>query len=145
MRYRRLIIPGTILVDRINQFKIAFNKVKLRHPFKTDALVILPDHLHIIMTLPKEDSDYSLRVNLIKSNFSRADPKDETISGSRKKKRERGVWQRRFWEHVIRDGDDYERHVNYIHNNPVKHGYVKNPTDWQYSTIHRDRVGEAKK
>ena len=78
-----------------------------------------------------------MRWNLIKRRFSRALPKTERISASRQKKGERGIWQRRYWEHLIRDDEDFERHVNYIHYNPVKHGYVSSPVDWSYSSIHR--------
>ena len=91
----------------------------------------------MIITLPDNDVGYSKRLSLIKATFSRQIEPYEIISESRQKKRERGIWQRRYWEHIIRDTVDYEHHVNYIHYNPVKHGYVKNPSDWQYSSIHR--------
>ncbi|MGB5396309.1 MAG: hypothetical protein WBN96_04120 [Gammaproteobacteria bacterium] len=81
--------------------------------------------------------DYSKRWSLIKSGFSRQLKLDETISASRRSKRERGIWQRRFWEHKIRNDHDFENHMNYIHYNPVKHGYVAKPSDWQLSTIHQ--------
>ena len=126
-----------LLINYIDQIRLAIQQVKLRHPFKIDAIVILPDHLHMMMTLPKNDADYSKRLNLIKGCFSRSIQRVENISMSRQSKRERGVWQRRFWEHAIRDKIDYENHVNYIHYNPVKHGYVKSPIDWRYSSIHR--------
>ena len=100
-------------------------------------MVILPDHLHAIWTLPPGDADFAKRWMLIKTAFSRALPKHENINQSRKSKRERGIWQRRYWEHLIRDELDYERHVDYIHYNPVKHGYVDKAVDWPYSSIHR--------
>jgi putative transposase len=100
-------------------------------------MVVLPDHLHAIFTLPLSDNDYSTRWALIKTGFSRQIPKTERINKSRKSKGERGIWQRRFWEHLIRDELDYENHVNYIHYNPVKHNYVDHSVDWPYSTIHR--------
>lgn len=151
MQYRRVVIPNAtyfftaklfdqktqLLIKHIDQIRLAIQHVKLKHPFKIDAIIILPDHLHMIMTLPKDDANYSMRWRLIKSYFSRSIEKFESISVSRKNKRERGIWQRRFWEHTIRDEIDYENHVNYIHYNPVKHGYAKSPADWRYSSIHR--------
>lgn len=89
------------------------------------------------MTLPEGDSNYSTRISLIKSNFSRQIDRTETISKYRVNKRERGIWQRRYWEHMIQDTKDYEHHINYIHYNPVKHGYVLNPAEWRFSSIHR--------
>jgi putative transposase len=91
----------------------------------------------MMINLPDGDSNYSLRIRLIKALFSCQLPREEMISLSRKNQGERGIWQRRFWEHTIRDEKDYENHLNYIHNNPVKHGYVQNATDWPYSSIHR--------
>nr|WP_264774033.1 transposase [Coxiella burnetii] len=150
MQYRRVFIPNgtyfftvnllerrrSLLIDHIDQLRLSFSQVKLNHPFKIEAIVILPDHLHMIMTLPENDAKYSQRWNLIKGYFSRSIEKNERISMSRKSKRERGIWQRRFWEHLIRNEDVFEKHVNYIHYNPVKHGCVENPMDWQYSSIH---------
>ena len=107
------------------------------HPFQIDGIVILPDHLHTLWTLPEGDDDYSLRWRQIKSAFSRRLDEGETVSASRSRKRERGVWQRRFWEHTIRDDEDFARHLDYIHYNPVKHGHVKRVADWPYSSFHR--------
>lgn len=126
-----------LLTQEINKLRMAFRRVQHRYPFKIDAVVILPDHIHMLMTLPENDSNYSLRLNLIKGYFSKQIARIEPISVSRKNKRERGIWQRRFWEHFIRDEADYLHHVNYIHYNPVKHGYVLKPTGWRYSSIHR--------
>ena len=112
-------------------------RVKKRHPFRLDAIVVLPEHIHAMWTLPQGDSDYAIRWMLIKSAFSRQLPKTEPHNSSKKKKRERGIWQRRYWEHLIRNEHDYERHVDYIHFNPVKHGHVEHASDWQYSSIHR--------
>ncbi len=106
---------GRLLVDRIDELRMSFAQVKRSRPFRMDAVVILPDHLHCIWTLPEGDSDFSSRWGLIKGNFSRQIAKGERISQSRRKRRERGVWQRRFWEHLIRDEADYRRHVDYIH------------------------------
>ena len=125
-----------LLVEEIEMLRDVMNQVKHKHPFKVDAMVVLPDHLHAIWTLPKDDNEYAKRWGLIKSGFSRKIPKTERINKSRLNKGERGIWQRRYWEHLIRDDRDYETHVNYIHHNPVKHGYVKRPFDWPYSTIH---------
>jgi putative transposase len=111
--------------------------VKSRHPFHIDALVVLPDHLHAIWTLPEGDADYPKRWALIKAAFSRHLPKDERRNPSRIAKDERGIWQRRYWEHLIRDDRDYARHVDYIHYNPVKHAYVTRVADWPHSTFHR--------
>lgn len=151
MRYRRATVTGatcfftvniaerqkTLLTGHINVLRNAIKKVKQNHPFDIEAMVILPDHLHALWTLPENDADFSLRWNLIKAGFSRELAKTERISKSRQRKGERGIWQRRFWEYLIRDDNDYERHVDYIHINPVKHGYVEKPIDWPFSSLHR--------
>ncbi|HYE36444.1 REP-associated tyrosine transposase [Methylocaldum sp.] len=126
-----------LLTEHIGALREAFRVVKGAHPFTIDAVVILPDHLHTIWTLPTGEQDFSLRWRQIKSAFSREIEKGERISKSRSRKGERGVWQRRFWEHVIRDEEDFARHVDYIHHNPVKHGYVKAVSNWPYSSFHR--------
>ena len=125
------------LTDYIENLRQAFREVMRVHPFKIDAAVVLPNHLHCILTLPTGDDNYSMRWRQIKSAFSRQLPATEVRSLSRKKKGERGIWQRRFWEHVIRDERDYRQHVDYIHYNPVKHGYVKQVKDWKYSSFHQ--------
>lgn len=99
--------------------------------------MILPDYLHTIWTLPENDADYPKRWSLIKATFSRALPKTERIGPSRIARRERGIWQRRYWEHQIRDDLDLQRHIDYIHYSPVKHGYVTQASDWPYSSLHR--------
>ena len=151
MRYRRADVAGgtyfftvnlaerkrMLLVDHIDVLRSVMEKVKKAHPFRIDAMVILPDHLHAIWTLPEGDVDYPLRWSLIKAGFSRRLPKTERRNLSRIAKGERGIWQRRYWEHMIRDERDYTRHMDYIHYNPVKHGYVHRVTDWPYSTFHR--------
>ncbi len=111
-----------LLVDSINLLRQIFRKVKSEHPFEIDAMVVLPEHLHCIWTLPPGDADYQTRWALIKAGFSRAIPVGERRSMSRIKRGERGIWQRRYWEHLIRDNQDFEQHVDYIHWNPVKHG-----------------------
>ena len=127
----------SLLTERIDSLRDAFRVVKNAHPFVIDAVVVLPEHLHTIWTLPQGDDDFSLRWRQIKSAFSRAIEKDEQISNSRLRKQERGVWQRRFWEHAIRDEEDFNRHIDYIHINPVKHGYIQRAADWQFSSFHR--------
>jgi len=127
----------SLLTERIDALRDAFRMVKNAHPFVIDAVVILPEHLHTIWTLPQGDDDFSLRWRQIKSAFSRSIEKDERISNSRLLKQERGIWQRRFWEHAIRDEEDFNRHIDYIHINPVKHGYVQRAADWQFSSFHR--------
>jgi putative transposase len=97
----------------------------------------MPEHLHTIWTLPGGNDDFSQRWRQIKSAFSREIAKEEPISKSRLCKQERGIWQRRFWEHAIRDEEDFRRHVDYIHFNPVKHGYVQKVADWPYSSFHQ--------
>src|SRR6266540_846116 len=119
----------------------AIERIQSAHSFSIVAVVLLPDHLHTIWTLPQGDADYSLRWGLIKEAFTRAHLETggaETISSSsRRKHRERGVWQRRFWEHTIRDESDFERCLDYIHWNPVKHGLVPRVRDYPWSSFHR--------
>jgi putative transposase len=125
------------LVTHIEALRDAFAKTKQDHPFEINAIVVLPEHLHCLWTLPPDDADFSTRWSLIKARFSRALPAGEKISKSREAKGERGIWQRRFYEHYIRDDDDYAKHVDYIHWNPVKHGLVARAIDWPHSSIHR--------
>jgi putative transposase len=108
-----------------------------RDPFTLDAIVVLPDHLHAIWTLPTGDADYSTRWRLIKTFFSRGIEPTERLSKSRQGKDERGIWQRRYWEHTLRDDGDFERHCDYIHFNPVKHGHVSMVNEWPYSSFQR--------
>ncbi len=126
-----------LLVREITRLRTAIRKVKQRHPFEIVAMVVMPDHLHALWRLPPNDANYPLRWALIKAAFSLSLPKTEGVSHSRKHKRERGIWQRRYWEHLIRDERDLQLHVDYIHFNPVKHGYVKRAVDWPYSSLHR--------
>ncbi len=151
MRYRRANVKGgtyfftvhlaerklRLLVEHVDVLRDAVRTVKQKHPFYIDAFVVLPDHLHAMWTLPKNDADFDMRWMLIKGNFSRCMPKNERRNASRIKKGERGIWQRRYWEHLIRDEGDYARHMDYIHFNPVKHGYVNRASEWEYSSIHR--------
>ncbi len=126
-----------LLIENIKVLRSAFSEVKAKHPFRIDAVVILPDHLHCIWTLPEGDTNYSTRWNLLKGKFSRSLAKGEQLSNSRIKRRERGIWQRRFWEHMLRNEEDFNRHLDYIHWNPVKHGYVSNVMDWPHSSFHK--------
>ena len=125
------------LIEEITALRAAFRYAVDRHPVTIDAIVVLPDHLHAIWTLPTRDDDYALRWRLIKTHFSRSQPEVESASASRKSKGERGIWQRRYWEHTIRDERDFAAHVDYVHINPVKHGYVNRVIDWPYSSFHR--------
>ena len=126
-----------LLVERIEPLRQAFRHTQSRHPFAIDALVVLPDHLHSIWILPPGDADYATRWRLIKTGFSRGVERLEERSESRRLKRERGIWQRRYWEHTLRDEEDVGRHCDYIHYNPVKHGHVKSAIDWPYSSFRR--------
>jgi putative transposase len=127
----------------VNQLHQAFKDEMTRRPFMIDAIVILPDHIHSLWTLPKDDADYSIRCRNIKRAFTQQITPDDrpAVFASRRHKGEQVIWQRRFWEHRIRDDKDFSHHVDYIHYNPVKHGYVKRPADWVYSSIHRYILG----
>ena len=127
----------TLFTDHIDELRASVRRVRDMHPFHINAMVVLPEHIHAVWTLPPGDIDYPTRWALIKAGFSRKLPKAEHISASRSKKGERGIWQRRYWEHQIRDENDFARHVDYIHYNPVKHGYVKSPCEWAHSSVHR--------
>jgi putative transposase len=130
--------------DALRALREAVRAVKQRLPFHVDALVVLPDHLHAVLTLPPEDGDFSSRLSLIKRQVAQSARHlvAEAQTASRVKRRELGFWQRRFWEHQIRDEADYARHIDYVHYNPVKHGLVTRVADWPYSTFHRDvRLG----
>jgi putative transposase len=136
MRYRRAIIEGgtyfftvniadrsrRLLVERVADLREVVRTVRQRHPFEILAWCVLPEHLHAVWTLPPGDADYAMRWGLIKAGFSRCIPQGERIRHSRSTKGERGIWQRRYWEHVIRDDHDLARHIAYTHFNPVKHG-----------------------
>lgn len=150
--YRRAFIPGgcwfftvnlldrheTLLVDEIDLLRDAVIATRRNHAFSIDAFVVLPDHLHAVLSLPDGDPDFSTRWRLIKNRFARALPKHEPLNAVRRNRNERGIWQRRFWEHLIRDETDYARHVEYCYINPFKHGLVPRVRDWPYSSFHRD-------
>jgi putative transposase len=150
--YRRAFVPGgcwfftvnlldrrsSLLVDEITALRDATRHTRARFPFRIDAMVVLPDHIHAVWTLPPGDADFSMRWRLIKIRFARSIPQGEWRSRVRQARGERGIWQRRFWEHLIRDDDDYARHVEYCYINPMKHGLVRRVTDWPHSSFHRD-------
>jgi putative transposase len=121
-------------IDRLRRI---YSSVQKRYPFETVAICVLPDHLHAIWSLPPGDADFPLRWSVIKSGFTRGLMGNPQRSASKVNRRERGIWQRRYWEHAIRDDVDLERHVDYIHFNPVKHGHVARVCDWPHSSFHR--------
>ncbi len=154
MHYRRAQTPGgtyffTVVTfrrrkflcepDNVELLRTAFRTVKSAHPFTIDAFVLLPEHLHCIWTLPPGDKDYPMRWNAIKNYFTRRCPVHckLTTSPSQQRKRAQTVWQPRYWEHQIRDDRDFEKHCDYIHWNPVKHGLAPDPGNWPYSSFHR--------
>ena len=155
-QYRRFFIPGgvyffTVVTFERNPifieeracelFDTVWIKTKKRFPFSTEAFCLLPDHIHCIWRLPEGDSNFSVRWSEIKRHFTRGYLRRIGLGGSRnisrRRKREAAVWQRRFWEHAIRDEVDFLNHVAYIHFNPVKHGLVKRVKDWRWSSFHR--------
>jgi putative transposase len=148
--YRRNRIPGgtyfftvtlrnrnlSLLVDWIGDLRESVRETLREKPFRIDAWVVLPEHLHAVLTLPPGDSDYSGRWKRIKGRFTHR----LVAAGlpiAKNERNEYGLWQRRFWEHTIRDESDFARHVDYVHYNPVKHGLVEQVKDWPYSTFHR--------
>lgn len=126
-----------LLTEHIDQLRAAFRETRERHPFRTEAIVILPDHLHAVWSLPEGDGDFATRWRQIKSAFSRRLPIGEPVSGSRAAKGERGIWQRRYWEHTIQNEDDFSCHIDYVHINPLKHRLVNRVRDWPHSSFHR--------
>lgn len=149
--YRRNRVPGgsyfftvnllerqrRLLIEHVDALRVAVRTVRDRQPFHIDAWVVLPDHLHCLWTLPPGDADYSGRWKAIKIAFAKSMPREESLSEVRRANHERGIWQRRFWEHTIRDEHDYAAHMDYILFNPVKHGWVERLADWPYSSFHR--------
>ena len=150
--YRRVFVPGgtyfftvnllerrtNLLTETIENLRHAIFSTKRRWPFRIEALVVLPDHFHAVITLPPDDENFPLRIGQIKVRFSKSLPKTEWLSETRQKRGERGIWQRRSWEHYIRDEQDFRNHVAYCYYNPVKHGLVQRIGDWPHSTFHRD-------
>ena len=119
----------------------AIKTTQKKYPFNIDAWVLLPNHMHCIWTLPEEDNNFSQRWSLIKRKVSiecaQQYKQQQLLTESKVKHRESTIWQRRFWEHQIRNQQDFNNHLDYIHYNPVKHNYCNSPSQWQYSTIHR--------
>ncbi|HEX6612345.1 MAG TPA: transposase [Rhodanobacteraceae bacterium] len=126
-----------LLTRNIDLLRDCVARVRQLHPFRIDAWVILPEHMHCMWTLPEGDADYAMRWRLLKTRFSRHLPKTEFRSGVRHARGERGIWQRRYWEHMIRDEEDFRRHMDYVHINPMKHGWVSRVRDWPHSSFHR--------
>jgi len=149
--YRRNRVPGAtyfftvnlrdrrcdLLVTQIDALREAMRAVRKRSPFHVDAWVVLPDHMHCLWTLPEADADFPGRWRDIKTAFSKSLPPIEQRSTVMFRRGERGIWQRRYWEHTIRDQRDYAVHMDYVHFNPVKHGLVDRPTDWPFSSFRR--------
>ncbi len=128
-----------LLVREVATLREVVTKTRMERPFEIDAWVVLPDHMHCIWTLPPGDADFSMRWNVIKARFShamQAGPQRRSHTA----RREKGIWQRRFWEHHIRSDEDYAAHINYCWINPVKHGLVDTPEAWPYSSYHRDHA-----
>ena len=148
--YRRWFVPGgtyfftanlldrnaRLLIDHIDELRAAYRETSRRQPFETIAICVLPNHLHCIWTLPEGDCDFSGRWRRLKSGFARRLSRDRDPAPGRRKG-ERGIWQRRFWEHVITDRHDLAAHIDYVHFNAVKHGLVTEVADWPYSSWHR--------
>jgi putative transposase len=154
--YRRWFVPGgsfffTVVVDgrrrlfndpgAIERLGKVLRQCFARWPTTVNAMVLLPDHLHTIWTLPSGDAAYPARWGWIKKEFTKlwlaGRWKERPVSASRRRQRRRGVWQPRYWEHTLQDEQDFERHFDYIHWNPVKHGHVRCPHEWPHSTFHR--------
>ncbi len=154
--YRRAYVPGgtffftVVTCARVPIFSdsvackllgVVFREAISKWPMDLNAIVLLPDHLHMICSLPAGDDEYSKRIGWIKKEFTKrwlvSGGGESTISQSKRNERRRGIWQPRFWEHTIEEDEDFDNHFDYIHWNPVKHGYVKCPKDWPHSSFHR--------
>jgi putative transposase len=135
--YRRTTFAGGTFFFTVNLADRRLSLLTERIDLLRAAFRYAPEHLHAMWTLPDGDADFAVRWRLIKSTFSRGLPRRESLTTSRVSKGERGIWQRRYWEHAIRDDADYAGHADYIHFNPVKHGYVSRVRDWPYSSFRR--------
>ena len=150
--YRRYRLPGgawfftvnllerrdnDLLIREIDLLRVCVARERARRPFEIVAWVVLPEHMHWIWRLPEGDTDYPTRWRRIKTDLSRSLQRTERRSSVRIRRGERGIWQRRYWEHAIRDGMDMRHHIDDIHYNPVKHGYVERPVDWPHSSFRR--------
>ena len=148
--YRRPDVPGasifftaalqdrgsTLLCENVQRLREAVAVTRHERPFEIEAWVVLPDHMHCIWTLPAGDADFATRWRLIKARFSRGLVRGH-LRNSHIARQERGIWQRRYWEHHIRDEADMALHLRYCWTNPVRHGLVERPEDWPYSSVHR--------
>ena len=130
---------SSVLVDHIDELRQAFRVMQAKKPVVIDAIVVLPEHLHTVMTLPEHDSDYPGRWRMVKSVFTRL-LKKKGLELVKDQRGEHRLWQKRYWEHTIRDERDYRHHIDYLYNNPVKHGLVKQAKDWPYSSSHRHLI-----
>jgi putative transposase len=151
--YRRLYVPGgtyyftvrlaeragQALTDNIALLRHVYACVQRDRPFRTEAIVVLPDHIHAVWTLPEGDADFSRRWQAIKAGFSRHCPTPGPVRQSLARRREKGIWQRRFWEHAVRDPGEFDALCARVVENPVKHGLVARAQDWPYSSVHRHR------
>ena len=126
-----------LLIRHVALLRNAVRSVRQRHPFRVHGWVVLPDHLHCVIELPKDEADFAVRWRLIKGTFSKGLSITEQRSEVRMARGERGIWQRRYWEHMVRDEADFRAHMDYIHINPLKHGLVKQVSEWPYSTFHQ--------
>ena len=132
---------SNLLLDQVDLLRHCVAEVRAKHPFRIDAMVVLPDHLHALWTMPVDDADFARRWMLVKQSFTKHLTKSGALPSKAREARgakgERSVWQRRYWEHQIRDERDFAAHVDYIHFNPVKHGLVARAAEWPYSSFHR--------
>jgi putative transposase len=149
--YRRLRVPGgcyfftvnlrdrdsRLLIERISLLRECVRTARRTAPFHIDSWVVLPDHMHCVWTLPEGDADFPARWLLIKKEFSKALPRTEVRSPVMQARGDRGIWLPRYWEHMIRDANDYARHMDYVHYNPVKHRLVDHPGNWLHSSFRR--------
>lgn len=126
-----------LLTRHVEVLREVVTSVRRQYPFRIHGWVVLPEHMHCVIELPQHDADFATRWRLIKMAFSKAIPRAERLSEVRARRGERGIWQRRYWEHLIRNEADFQAHMDYVHINPVKHGLVKQVADWPYSTFHR--------
>lgn len=129
---------STLLTDEIDLLRSVTRRTRDRYPFRIDAIVILPSAIHTIWTLPEDDADFSTRWSFLKGAFSRALPDPFHRSPQQQARREKGIWQRRFWEHRIRSPQDFALHCKLIHSAPVHAGLVRSSADWVWTSLHRD-------
>ena len=127
-----------LLTREIELLRQSVRQTRARMPFDIRCWVVLPDHMHCILTLPNGDNDYPNRWKSMKGRFSRALPDRAKWQSQARRPREKGIWQNRYWEHRIRDHADFQSHLRYCYSNPVKHGLVARPEDWPYSSLGRD-------